>query len=379
MSYQQIYATVNTIASNISYTGNTVVDTSTFVAFGNAALSSPIGVEGVYNTLNDMIARTVFAIDNAPDKERGIIVDAFEYGSILRKLSFITQNSEIASTWTPATPQNPYTVQGKTGIVQKYFEQNIPAFAWVDVAYDRQLREAFRDETSLAGFIDALYTRMTNAYNISKQGLADNAINSLMAYIYNDSTDMNASRRVRHLLTEYNATHTPTLSGATALEDANYKEFIRKTIITDKLNLDRMTHLYNTIGASGSEVPIDRRSTEDDLNLDLSINVTTAFAKYYGETYNENYIVLPKHNEIVNWGIATSPNEAKVTLDGNTTVDITDIIGFMYDRDAVVATMDGVRFINKYDEWNERNVFKLTAERRYTCDPTENAILYLND
>ena len=36
------------------------------------------------------------------------------------------------------------------------------------------------------------------------------------------------------------------------------------------------------------------------------------------------------------------------------------------------------RFVNKYDEWNDRTVFKLTANRRYIVDPSENAILYLN-
>ena len=50
----------------------------------------------------------------------------------------------------------------------------------------------------------------------------------------------------------------------------------------------------------------------------------------------------------------------------------------MYDRDAVVATMDRSRFVSIYDEWNDRNVFKLAADRRYIVDPTENTIVYLN-
>ena len=69
-----------------------------------------------------------------------------------------------------------------------------------------------------------------------------------------------------------------------------------------------------------------------------------------------------------------------VSLDGgSTTITVDDILGVMYDRDAVVATMDRERFVNIYDQWNDRNVFKLTANRRYICDPTENAIIYLND
>lgn len=379
MAYNQIYSMVNTIANNISYTGNTVVDISSFVAFGQDVLSTPAGREGVYNQLYNLIGRTIFAIDTAKDEERGIVVDAFTYGSILQKLSFITQQAETSSAWDIKNPQNPYTVQGKQGIVAKYFEQDIPAFAWVDVSYDRQIQQAFRSPESAAGFTDALYVRMYNAYKIAKRGLANSAIAALMAYIYNDTTDLNASRRVRHLLTEYNKAYGTTLTSATALVDKGYLDFIRRTITTDKLNLNEMTHLYNTVGTAQNSQPVDRRSTEDDLNLDLSAALTTAYARYYGETYNEDYIQLPKHNEIVNWGIATSPQEIKISTDGSNDVNITNILGFMYDKDGVVATMDNERFVSKYDDWNERNVFKLSAERRYTCDPTENAIIYLND
>ena len=94
---------------------------------------------------------------------------------------------------------------------------------------------------------------------------------------------------------------------------------------------------------------------------------------------NEEYVQFPSHTEIVNWGIATDPQTVKIDPDGSgTTVTVNNILGVMYDKDAVVATMDRSRFVNKYDEWNDRNVFKLCADRRYVVDPTENAIIYLN-
>ena len=68
-----------------------------------------------------------------------------------------------------------------------------------------------------------------------------------------------------------------------------------------------------------------------------------------------------------------------ISIDGGqTTVTVDDIIGVMYDKDAVVATMDRSRFVSMYDQWNDRNCFKLSAERRYVVDPTENHIIYLN-
>lgn len=379
MPATQIYSIVNTLANNLQYTGTAVVDSSSFAVFASNAISGSL--EPVYNELYNLIGRTVIAIDEAEDDERGIIVDAFDYGSILQKLSFVTQSSQTNSDYDIAHPENPYTITGKSGIVQKFFEQTIPTFAWEDVAYDKQIREAFHSPQTLAGFIDGLYTRMRNAYKIAKLGLSDAAIGALVAYVYSDTTDMNYTRRVRNLLTEFTTLYTQYagLTADEALVTPAYLEYVRKQIITDQKNLNKLTHLYNTIGASGSEVPIDRRTKSDECHLDLSLALTTSYAKYYGDTFNEEYVQFPSHTEIVNWGIATDPQTIKIDPDGSgTTVTVSDILGVMYDKDAVVATMDRSRFVNKYDEWNDRNVFKLCADRRYVVDPTENAIIYLN-
>ena len=379
MPAAQIYPVVNQIAQNLQWTGNAVVDATSFAAFASSVING--SVEPVYNELYNLIGRTVIAIDEAEEDERGIVVDAFEYGSILQKLSFISQAAQTNSDYDIANPENPYTVAGKTGIVQKFFEQKIPTFAWEDVAYDKQIREAFHSPERLAGFIEGLYTRMRNAYKVAKLGLSDAAIASLVGYIYSDTNDLNYSRRVRTVLTEYNTLYMggSPLSADEALITPAYLEYVRKQILIDRKNLNKLTHLYNTIGASGSEVPIDRRTTDGECKLDLSLFFTSSFDKYYGDTFNEQYVKFPKHNEIVNWGSATAPDTIKVSLDsGTTTITVSDIIGVMYDKDAVVATMDRSRFVNMYDQWNDRNVFKLAADRRYVIDPTENAIIYLN-
>ena len=368
---------MNKIALNLQWTGNEVVDATSFAAFASSVING--SVEPVYSELYNLIGRTVIAIDEAEDDERGIIVDAFEYGSILQKLSFISQNAQINSDYDISNPENPYQVQGKGGIVQRFFEQTIPTFAWEDVAYDKQIREAFHSPERLAGFIEGLYTRMRNEYKIAKLGLSDAAIASLIGYVYNDENDLNYSRRVRNLLTEYNTLYGTELTADTSLITPEYLEYVRKQILIDRKNLNKLTHLYNTVGAADSPVPIDRRTREDECKLDLSLGFTSSFDKYYGDTFNEEYVKFPKHNEVVNWGIATEPDKIVVSVDGgSTTTTVTDIIGCMYDQDAVVATMDRTRFVNIYDQWNDRNVFKLSADRRYIVDPTENVILYLN-
>lgn len=383
MPAAQIYSVVNTIASNIGYTGTSVVDTSSFVKFGQDVLSDTLLTESVYNEIVDRIGKTIIAIDEAEDDGRGIVVDAFEYGSILQKLSFQLQSAEASSEWDPAHPENPYDETAKSGIVQKFFEQYIPAFSYKDVSHTDQLKEAFVSPQALQGFLDALYTRMYNAYKLAKQGLSDAAIGGLMGAIVADCApsagghvqNVNAARRVRHLLTEYNTSYNTSgtnLTDATSLQNEDYLDWVRKQIIIDQKNIGKMNKLYN----DGS---VERRTTEADLHLDLSVALTASYAKYYGDTYNDNYVQLPKHNEVVHWGISTAPRTVKVAIDGVTTTTIEKILGFMYDKDAVVATLDKVRFVSFPDAWNNRVCMKLTAERRYVADISENGIIYLND
>lgn len=375
MPAAQIYSMVNTIANNISYTGSTVVDSSSLVAFAQATI--PGNTESVYSQLYDLIGKTVIAVDEAEDDGRGIVVDAFEYGSILQKFSFELQQAETSSEWDVANPENPYAEVRKTGIIQSFFEGTIPTFSWKDVSYTTQLKEAFHSAESLAGFTDALYTRMRNAYKIAKLGLADAAIGALMANIYSTETGAtptaNAARRVRHLLTEYNTDFGTSLTKKTAMMNTNFLEYVRKQILIDKKNFNKMTKLYN-------DTTVERRTKEADVHLDLSLELTTSYDKFFADAFGPDYVKLPKHNEVVNWGVATNPDEVVIDWDGSgTTVTIDNILGFMFDKDAVVATMDRSRFVSMYDQWNDRNVFKLTANRRYIADPSENAVIYLCD
>lgn len=376
MAATQIYSVVNTIAGNIGYTGTNVVDVTSFMAFAQAALSDTLKVESVYGALYDLIGKTVIAIDEAEDDERDIVVDAFEYGAILQKFSFQLQEAQKSSEWDIEHPENPYAEVRKEGIKVSYFENNIPAFSYKDVSYTTQLKEAFRGPESLAGFTDALYTRMRNAYKMSKHGLSDAAIGAIMGTVYAAATagspSANAARQVRHLLTEYNQLFSTSLTDTTSRADTNYLEWVRRQIIMDKERLNTMTKLYN----DGS---VHRRTPDFNYRLDMSVDFATAYDKFWSDSFNTEYVQLPKHNTIVNWGIATAPETVKVSLDGTNTTQITKIIAYAYDKDAVVCTMDRSRFVSIYDQWNDRNVFKLTANRRYICDPSENSIIYLND
>ena len=372
----QAYDFVNDLIENSTYTGQNVVDPSSLVAFAEDLKTNPALRESVYNTLYARIGKTVSAIDLAPDvNARNVLTDEYTFGCILQKISFALQEAESASEWDIANPQNPYEVVRKEGIVPKYFHRNINAFAWTDVIYDRQLFEAFISAMNVEAFTSALMIRMENAKRVSEQSLVDIAIATLIASLYADATaatpGVNSGRRVRHLLTEYNKKYGTSLTADTALQTANYLDFIRIQIELDRLAMDKYTKLYN----DGS---VERRSTVDDINLDMSANVVEAYKKFYGDTFNEKYVQLPYTYEVENWGIATDKTSIAVKLN-DVNYNLHNIIALQYDRDACVCTLQHERSVSIADAWNERTVTKVEAERSFIVDLSEQAIVYFND
>ena len=112
------------------------------------------------------------------------------------------------------------------------------------------------------------------------------------------------------------------LTNDTSRQNANYLDFVRRTLIKDRENMNKLTKLYN-------DATVERRTTPDELNLDVSLDFATAYDKFWADSYNESYVQLPKHNTIVNWGIATAPETVKIKLaaDGDT-ITINKIIAF---------------------------------------------------
>lgn len=376
MTIEQIYSTINSIRTNMTTGSETIVNASTFVAFGNDTLSSSSNKESFYNLLVDRIGRTIIAVRKYNASGRNVTVDSFTFGSILQKISYKLQNAESDSKW-QKTPQNPYTLEPKGGIIQKLFVQNMPVFQYDDVLLDDQLASAFVSASAMAGFINGLATRMSNALEISIEGMENTAIASLVGVVKEESTGESAinPRRYRNLLAEYNTAHpTATITSVeSALENADFLKFACVEMGTVLPFLAKYTSMYN-------DGTVERFSTQDNLVLE----VNSQFMKNYqvhlqSDSFNKELLALPNFKEVPYWQFPTSPQKISVKLGEGSderTLGENHVIAIMRDKDACVCTLDKERTVSKYDEWNARTYMKMEAERRFIVDTSENCVVF---
>lgn len=372
MKINQIYETINSIAQNMQYTGDTVVDTTTFADFGKHVLSSDVNRETFYNILVDRIGRTAFAIRTYKSMGLDIRVDTFTFGAIYQKIRFGHKESEDSSSWNNSG-DNPYTVESNTKLVQNLYNGKLGTFSYVDIIYDYQLESAFTSPVQMGSFFNSLYTNIYNELESSSYGLELYTLNSLIGALYSNATT--TPRRCRKVLTEYNTLFATELTSSNALTNKAFLDWLQKEFKKAKDNMRQLTRNYN-------DGTVNTHTDESDLSFYILNDVAYSYETYYSEKFNAEFVKLPRYKALVNFGQSTQPNVVKVSIDLNNTgnatpITVNNVIGVMCDKDACVCTLDREREISMYDKWNARTPIKVEADKRYMIDLSENAILWV--
>lgn len=373
MTRNQIYDVVNVLASNTTAETTNVVNHSTFISFGQEVIQNNQLKDVVYGKLYDMIGRTIFAIDEYTADNRKINVDEFSFGAILQKISFKLQNASEDSDWKFPKGNSPYDVEPKDGIIQKLFKRNLGVFEYDDVIMSRQLNSAFESEEKFGGFVNGLYQRMRNAREVAKENLANETVATLVTEVYKEATNEIAinSRRVRNLLAEYKTINqSSTLTADTCLRDRDFLEFACVEMSNVIPFMAKLTSRYN----NGE---VERRTLNDDLIVELNSQLESYIEVYLkSNTYHEELIKLPNYSSIPYWQNPTNPLTIS-TNDGTETTTIENVLAIYRDKDASACTLEYERTVSFYDEWNDRTPIKMTAERSYIVDTSENVVIFI--
>lgn len=368
MTVNQIYSVVNNIAENMTTGTAKVVDYTTFVSFGNDVISSTTNKSIFMEKLVDRIGRTIFAIRDYDADKRFTLVDEFTFGNILQKISYKLQDAESNSSWS-TTPSNPYEWEAKDGVEQKLFAQAMPTFCFTDVIYSKQIESAFISAEAMSGFINGLYTRMYNALAVDVEGMVNATVNGLVDKIHSEVTATQPInvKRCRNLLKEYNTTHTPITSETTALETPEFLMFacVEMGIMPDYLK--KMSKEFN----DGS---VERFTTADNLVVEMSTQFDKLYSVYLkSNTFHDSLVALPNYSTVPYW---LTPNEPMSIYDKLGNVALPNVICIMRDKDACACTLQREKFASMYDDINERTYVKLSADRRYVADTSENAVVF---
>ena len=371
---KQIQSILNDVSKQTFGTSAiTVVDTASFVALGDKVLSSNAYTENFLNALTDRIARTAYGIRNYIGVNKNMLRENFEYGAIVQKIHVSMPEAKVNNAWEIGkegyTPT--YAPVIKPKVSQKLFNK---VCTWeVDVTIpDYMLKTAFLDETSMATFIDAIFTAMNNAMQMCH----DNNANLIRANFIGNILHKNKSTQAINLLHEYNTLTNANLTVANCLRDIDFLKYATMQINLWTKRMGVMSTLFNDEGNT-------KFTDKDNLVIDVLQDFASATATFLeADTYHKELVSLPMYNEVAYWQgsgqtfASADTSKINVKIDETNTVEKNGIIAVAYDYLAIGTTINQPRTTTERNNKDEYTNYYNKANIGCFNDFGENGIVF---
>ena len=390
MQVEQIYSIVNTITSEIL--GSSAVvneDLSNVVEIGETISNlGSAAFENYTRSLIDHIGRVVFVNRPYSGSAPSVLMDAWEYGSILEKIQAEMPEAQQNDSW-ELTDNYVYEQDRfkKPNVSAKFFNSKTTFETQMSFA-ERQVKSAFDSVSQLNAFFSMIDTAIYNGQTVKTDGLIMRVINNAIANTINaeftGGSGYAASSGVRavNLLYLYNQAHSNSTIASLSAAMSN-PEFIRFSAYTMSLYQDRMRKLSNLFNIGGKS-----RFTPSDRLHFIMLNDFAKAADIYNQsdTYHNEFTKLPNAETVPYWqGSGTgyalnsiSNINVKVNAEGGgtQTINVNGILGVMFDRDALGVCNQDRRVTTHYNARAEffNNWYKVDAQ--YFNDFNENCVVF---
>lgn len=388
MKVTQLHELVNAVTQEIL--GETAVvqeDLSNVVDIGKSIIDSD-NVDNYVKKLVNHIGKVVFQNRLYSGGVPSVLMDAWEYGSILEKISADLPEATINETWALEDKKD-YSpdVFYKPSVSAKFFNSKV-TFEIPMSFTEIQVKESFSSKERLNGFISMLTTSVENAMTVKLDALIMRTINNMTAEtLVAELNTANAGSPVVidttktgvkavNLLKLYNETIKTPLTVDKSLIDP---DFIRFATYHISMYIDRMSKISTLFNVEGAE-----RFTPKDLQ---HVVLLSDFAKasetfLASNTQNAEKVALPKHETVPYWqgsGLGYSFDDVStinVKTASKADVNVKGVLGVIFDRDALGVSNLDRRVTTNYNPRAEfyTNFYKFDAG--YYNDLSENFVVF---
>lgn len=343
MEVTQIAEIVNQTTAEVTGTeAIQSVDLNEVVETGAEILDNDKLIDNYVKTLIDHIGKVVFVNRPYTGSTPSVMMDSWEYGAILEKIQYEgLPEAEENESWEleDGRSYDP-NIFYKPQVSAKFYSErrtfDIPmSFA------QRQVKTAFSNGAQLQAFFAMIETAISNGMTVKMDSLVQLTLANAIATVYNNRV----TNPVQYypLVSMYvAATGDSTVTTSNALVKP---EFTRWAAMTIKRVVARMRKLSTLFNAGGKY----RHTPADRLHLVLHSDFTAAAEAYlYSDTYHDEFVKLPKAEEVAFWqGSGTSfawDDTSKIIVkprEAQEIVTVSNIIGMAWDREALgVSNLD---------------------------------------
>ncbi len=371
---KQIYSILNDVAKQTLGTeAIAVVDTQSFVSLGDKVLKSDTDTENFLSKLTDRIAKTVYSVRNYTGINKNLMREPFDYGVIVQKIHVEMPEAKENNAWKIGEQgyAPTYAPVIKPTVSQKLFNK---LSTWeIDVTIpDFMLKTAFLNESSMATFIDAIFTAMNNAMVMC----ADNNANLIRANFIGNKIHSAKPTQAINLLSQYNTLTSANLTVASCLRDVDFLKWATMQISLWTKRMRVMSKLFNEDSNS-------KFTSGEYLVLDVLQDFASSTATFLqSDTYHKELVALPMYNEVPYWqGSGTSfafadTSKISVKIDGTNEVTQGGVIAVAYDYNAIGTTINEPRSTTERNNKDEYTNYYNKATIGCFNDLGENGIVF---
>lgn len=394
MEVTQIYTLINNVSGEVlGKTGIVTEDLKGIVDLGKEVFNQN-AVDNYVKSLVNHIGKVIFVNRPYAGKVPSVLMDAWEFGSVLEKISADVPEAEENDTWNLKDGQTySQDVFHKPTVTAKFFNSKVTFEVPVSIT-ERQVKESFSNAAQLNGFISMIYAAVEKSMTIKADALIMRTINNMIAEtVLADAqafgaaaagdmagVDLSSASTARcvNLLKLYNdkTGATTKLTAAKAITDPDFIRFASYVMGTYADRLQSISTLFNVGGK-------ERFTPKDMLHVVLLSEFAKAAQTYlYSDTFNRGDVLLPQAETVPFWQGSgqnyefASAGNINIKESGGKAVEISGVLGVMFDRDALgVCNLDR-RVTTNYNAKAEffNNYYKFDAG--YFNDTNENFVVF---
>lgn len=405
MEVKQIYTLINSVSKEVLGKTDIVQEDLTGIVDLGKEVFNQSAVDNYVKSLVNHIGKVIFVNRPYAGKVPSVLMDAWEFGSVLEKISADVPEAEENDTWN-LTDGTEYKqdVFHKPTVTAKFFNSKVTFEVPVSIT-ERQVKESFSNAAQLNGFISMIYAAVEKSMTIKADALIMRTINNMIAEtVLADAKAFGATAagdmaganlangstaRCVNLLKLYNdkffpatpstPNPTPNPNALTAAKAITDPDFIRFASYVMGTYADRLQSISTVFNVGGKE----RFTPKDMLHVVLLSDFAKAAQTYlYSDTFNRGDVLLPQAETVPFWQgsgqnyeFASTGNINIKESDGKA-VEISGVLGVMFDRDALgVCNLDR-RVTTNYNAKAEffNNYYKFDAG--YFNDTNENFVVF---
>lgn len=405
MEVKQIYTLINSVSGEVLGKTNIVTEDLTGIVDLGKEVFNQNAVDNYVKSLVNHIGKVIFVNRPYAGKVPSVLMDAWEFGSVLEKISADVPEAEENDTWNLTDGQSyDQDVFHKPTVTAKFFNSKVTFEVPVSIT-ERQVKESFSNAAQLNGFISMIYAAVEKSMTIKADALIMRTINNMIAETVladakafgataaGDMVDLSSASTARcvNLLKLYNDKYfpatpaqgdgkpTPNPDALTAAKAITDPDFIRFASYVMGTYADRLQSISTVFNVGGKE----RFTPKDMLHVVLLSDFAKAAQTYlYSDTFNRGDVLLPQAETVPFWQGSgqnyefASTGNINIKESGGKAVEISGVLGVMFDRDALgVCNLDR-RVTTNYNAKAEffNNYYKFDAG--YFNDTNENFVVF---